>query len=78
MKTLFNEVINLLASAITSFGKAIVMEIAPQAIERKKLEEYKDDSVELRRYLAAILANKQFEQRKDRALTDVHRAGFMR
>ncbi|MFW9975944.1 MAG: hypothetical protein ACFFDQ_11795 [Candidatus Thorarchaeota archaeon] len=68
----------MLAAAITSFGKTIVVEIAPQVIERRKLEEYKDDSIELRRYLAATSANKQFEQRKDRALTDVHRAGFMR
>jgi len=71
-------VIKVLATAITSFGRAIVIEQAPDRIEIRKLEEYKDDSIELRRYLAAALANRQFEQRKDRALTDVHRVGFMR
>ena len=72
------EVIGLIAKAINSFGKIVIEVSVPDRIRRRKLEEYKDDSIELRRYLAAEVANKQFEIHKERALTDVHRAGFMR
>jgi len=72
------EVIGLIAKAINSFGKIVIEVSVPDRIGRRKLEEYKDDSIELRRYLAAEVANKQFEIHKERALTDVHRAGFMR
>ena len=43
-----------------------------------RLDEYRDDSIELRRYLASKAANIEFEQRKERALTENHRAGFNR
>ncbi|MHA2351637.1 MAG: hypothetical protein ACXAC0_01585 [Candidatus Thorarchaeota archaeon] len=68
----------IVTQRITSFGRTVI-EIVPLArIKRRKLEEYKDDSIELRRYLAAEIANREFEQRKDRALTENHRAGFLR
>jgi hypothetical protein len=52
--------------------------VTPARIKKRKLEEYKDDSIELRRYLAAEIAHREFEQHKERALTENHRAGFLR
>ena len=62
----------------TSFGRTLIEKIAPRRIKRIKLEEYRDDSIELRRYLASEAANREYEQRKERALTENHRAGFIR
>jgi hypothetical protein len=62
----------------TSFGRTIIEVVTPTRFKKKNLEEYNDDSIELRRYLAAEIANREFEQRRDRALTENHRAGFMR
>jgi len=62
----------------TSIRRVFLERILPPRVRRRRLEDYKDDSLELRRYLAAESANRQFEQRKDRALTENHRAGFMR
>jgi hypothetical protein len=62
----------------TSFSRTFIERIIPSRVKKMKLEEYKDDSIELRRYLASEAANIEFEQRKERALTDNHRAGFMR
>ncbi|NHI89881.1 MAG: hypothetical protein EAX87_10180 [Candidatus Thorarchaeota archaeon] len=46
--------------------------------EERRAREYCDNSIELRRYLAAEIANRIFEQRKDKALIENHRAGFIR
>ena len=62
----------------TSLSRILIEKIIPRRIKRIKLEEYRDDSIELRRYLASETANIEFEQNKDRALTENHRAGFMR
>ncbi|MGD9396200.1 MAG: hypothetical protein PVJ05_07220 [Candidatus Thorarchaeota archaeon] len=73
------EVINVIVTErITSFGKTIIEIVTPARIKKRKLEEYKDDSIELRRYLAAEIAHREFEQHKERALTENHRAGFLR
>ena len=68
----------MIAKAITRFSRIFVEVSVPDRIGKRELKEYKDDSIELRRYLAAEIANKQFEMHRDRALTDVHRVGFMR
>ena len=74
-----NEVIRMMATETrTSLSRILIEKIAPRRIKRMKLEEYRDDSIELRRYLASEAANIEFEQRKERALTENHRAGFMR
>ena len=73
------EVIKMIVTQrITSFGRTIIEIVTPERIKKRELEEYKDDSIELRRYLAAEIANREFEQHKERALTENHRAGFMR
>lgn len=73
------EVINMIVTErITSFGKTVIEVVTPARIKKRKIEEYKDDSIELRRYLAAEIAHRQFEQYKERALTENHRAGFLR
>ena len=61
-----------------SLSRTIIERIIPKRIKKVKLDEYKDASIVLRRYLASELANKEFEQHKERALTENHRAGFMR
>ncbi|MFX1559018.1 MAG: hypothetical protein ACFFBL_00345 [Promethearchaeota archaeon] len=63
---------------ISSFGRTIVEIVTPDRIKKRKLEEYKDDSIELRRYLASEIAHREFERHKERALTENHRAGFLR
>ncbi|OLS31300.1 MAG: hypothetical protein ThorAB25_03890 [Candidatus Thorarchaeota archaeon AB_25] len=68
----------IVTQRITSFGRTVIEIVTPARIKKRKLEEYKDDSIELRRYLAAEIANREFEQHKDRALTENHRAGFLR
>jgi len=72
------EVTGMIAKAITRFSRIFIEVSVPDRIRKRGLKEYKDDSIELRRYLAAEIANKQFEIQRDRALTDVHRMGFMR
>ncbi|MHA2026302.1 MAG: hypothetical protein ACW98U_10420 [Candidatus Thorarchaeota archaeon] len=62
----------------SSASRRLIERILPKRFKQRMLEEYKDDSIELRRYLASELANMEFEQNKDRALTENHRAGFMR
>jgi hypothetical protein len=68
----------IVTERINSFGRTVVEVVTPARSKQRDLEEYKDDSIELRRYLAAEIANREFEQRKDRALTENHRAGFLR
>ena len=68
----------IVTQRITSFGRTIIEIVTPERIKKRELEEYKDDSIELRRYLAAEIANREFERHKERALTENHRAGFMR
>ncbi|MHA1964455.1 MAG: hypothetical protein ACW97G_07735 [Candidatus Thorarchaeota archaeon] len=68
----------IVTERITSFGRTIIGIVPLARIKRRKLEKHKDDSIELRRYLAAKIAYREFEQRKDRALTENHRAGYMR
>ncbi len=76
---LSQEVIRLIVTErINIFGKTIIEVVAPERIKKRDFEDYKDYSIEIRRHLAAKIAYTQFEQRKDRALIDVHRAGFMR
>ncbi len=62
----------------TSLSRTLIRRITPRRIKRIKLGEYRDDSIELRRYLASETANEEFERHKERALTENHRAGFMR
>ena len=74
-----HEVIRMMATETkTSFSRILMERITTRRIKRINLEEYRDDSIELRRYLASEAANIEFEQRKERALTENHRAGFMR
>jgi hypothetical protein len=68
----------IVTERITSFGRTIIEVVTPARIKKRDPEEYKDDSIILRRYLAAEIANREFEQHKDRALTENHRAGFLR
>jgi hypothetical protein len=68
----------IVTERITSFGRTIIEVVTPARIKKRDPEEYKDDSIILRRYLAAEIANIKFEQHKDRALTENHRAGFLR
>ena len=73
------EVINVIVTErITIFGKTVIEIVTPARIKKREFEEYKDDSIELRRYLAAERAHREFEQHKERALTVNHRAGFLR
>ena len=62
----------------TNIGRTLIERITPRRIKRIRLDEYRDDSIELRRYLASEAANIEFEQRKEQALTENHRAGFIR
>lgn len=62
----------------SSLSRLLIERISPRRIKKMKLEEYRDDSIELRRYLASEAANIEFEKNKERALTENHRAGFMR
>jgi hypothetical protein len=62
----------------TSIRDVIIDRIVPERIRKRTFEEYKDDSIELRRFLAAELAYTQFEQHKERALAESHRLGFIR
>ena len=68
----------IVTERITSFGRTIIEVVTPARIKKRDLGEYKDDSIKLRRYLAAEIANREFEQVKDRALTENLRAGFLR
>ena len=74
-----NEVIGLMTTETgTSYRRTIIERIIPKRIKRVILDDYRDDSIILRRYLASETANNEFEQHKERALTESHRAGFMR
>jgi hypothetical protein len=74
-----HDVIEMIATEKqTSLRKAVFEKIIPLRIRRRNLENFKDDSIQLRRHLAAEIAYLQFEQHKERALTENHRAGFMR
>ena len=76
---LSQEVMRLIVTdRINIFGKTIIEVVTPEQIKKRDFEDNKDYSIEIRRHLAGKIAYTQFEQRKDRALTDVHRAGFMR
>jgi hypothetical protein len=68
----------MLATTLSEFRKTIVERVILKRINKWKIVEHKDISIELRRYLAAEIANKEFEKRKDRALTENHRASFTR
>ncbi|MFW9788407.1 MAG: hypothetical protein ACFFE2_11645 [Candidatus Thorarchaeota archaeon] len=68
----------MIAVTIYDIGKPIIERAVPKKIKKRGFAEYRDDSIELRRFLAAEIANREFEQRKDRALIENHRAGFMR
>ena len=68
----------MLATTIHEFTKTIVHKVVPGRVKKRKIEDYTDVSIELRRYLASEIANRDFERHKERALTENHRAGFMR
>ena len=68
----------MLATTIYEFSKTIIERGIPGRVKKQKILEYKDISIELRRHLAAEIANREFEQRKERALTENHRASFIR
>ena len=68
----------MLATAIHDFRRAIIERVDEKRIKKERIEEYQDISIELRRYLAAEIASRDFERYKDRALTESHRASFMR
>ncbi|MFW9812320.1 MAG: hypothetical protein ACFFF9_07645 [Candidatus Thorarchaeota archaeon] len=68
----------MLATTIYEFSRTVIERVIPERVKKQKILEYKDASIELRRHLAAEIANREFEQRKDRALTENHRTSFIR
>lgn len=68
----------IVTERINIFSKTVIEVVTLTRIVKRDFEDCKDNSIEIRRHLAAKIANREFEQRKDRALIDVHRAGFMR
>lgn len=72
------EVIVMLATAMSRYSQTVIERVFQEKIMRGELEEYKDDSIELRRHRAAETAYRVFEQHKERALTENHRTGFLR
>jgi len=68
----------MLATTIHDFRRIIIERVYERRVKKQRIEEYRDISVELRRYLAAEIANREFEIHKDRALTENHRVGYIR
>jgi hypothetical protein len=68
----------MLATTVYEYSRTITKKLDPRRIKRHRTMKDKDNSIELRRYLAAENAHREFEQHKDRALTDNHRASFVR
>ncbi len=74
-----HEVINMMTTETgTRYSRTLIGRIIPKRFKKLRLEEDRDDSIVLRRYLASEAAYKEFEQHKERALTENHRAGFIR
>jgi len=68
----------MLATTVYEFSRTVIERIVPKRIRQQNIPECETVSIELRRYLAAEIAYKAFEQRKERALTENHRAGLIR
>jgi hypothetical protein len=73
-----HDVIEMIATEKRTGIRTVFGRIVPFRKGRHRLEDIKDDSIELRRHLTAEVAYARFEQHKERAMTENHRAGFIR